>query len=146
MKTYSTRYQTSVSVLLTAHQNGTLGHGGEGSCAITHLLQGKNDWIDVINPSRGHIDHWNKYNHPRQFAKGLQTIDDSPFSVEEIIKLEALFEGRIKNNQGHFISTFDNDNDPEGNLGLHAVITGLEEMDTLSKHVIAVPIKEVEMA
>ncbi|MEM7370682.1 MAG: hypothetical protein AAF587_18865 [Bacteroidota bacterium] len=129
MKTLSTRYQSSVSTLLAAYQTGTLGHGGEGNCAITHLLDGQRDWMDVINPASGHIDHWNKYNHPRQFAKGLQLINNSPFSVQEIIKLEALFEGRVKDPQGHLISTLDEDNDPDATLGLGAVITGLEEIE-----------------
>lgn len=123
------RYYQSVSILLAAYQSGTLRHNEDGGCAVTHLLGGKSDWMDVINPTTGRIDHWKKYNHPRQFAKGLQLISDSPYSVEEIIAIEALFEGRVQALAANKMSTLDAVNDPEASIGLSAVLEGLEAME-----------------
>ena len=130
MSSFSPRYQKAVSTLLNAFQSGQLGHDHQDSSAITHLVGGSNEWLDVINPAQGTIDHNQKLLDPRQFAKSLEVITAANFSVEEIIQLEARFEGRNHSPSGQWLSTLDDDNDPEGNLGLSAVLQRLEEMES----------------
>ena len=142
MNSSSIRFRDTVSTLLAALQSGMLSHGSEGDCAITCILGGERAWLDVINPTNGQIDHWTKYNAPRKFAKGLQLITDSSYSIEELIQLEALFEGRVKDERGNLISTLDDENDPGATIGLSALLTGLEAMDAPHQAALA-PVKEV---
>ena len=115
-------------MLMHAFLNGKIGHGGNSPCAVTHILGGKRDWIDVIQPSRGTIDHKLKLSDPTRFAKGLQLINESAYTIEEIIYLEAQFCGREKDSSGRLMSTWDETNDPDGAIGLEAVLEGLQQL------------------
>ena len=127
MKTSTYRYELSINALMDAYLAGKLGHSSRNGCAVTHVLGGKSDWMDVINPLAGTIDHENKVTNPKQFAKGLQQISRHHFTVEEIICLEASFSGRRKDLTGKFISNFDDTNDPDCTLGLSAVFESLSQ-------------------
>jgi hypothetical protein len=129
MSVFSPRYKKAVTALLNAYQSGQLGHDHQGGSAITHLLGGNHDWLTVINPAQGSIDHEQQQSDPHQFAKSMEAIIAADFSVEEIIQLEARFEGRNYSPSGQWLSTLDDDNDPEGNLGLSAVMQWLEAIE-----------------
>lgn len=129
MNTHTSRYQKAVSALLLAYERGDLGHDPQKNCAVTHLLGGKKEWIDAIHPILGTVDHETKMRNPRTFAQGLSQINESEFSIEEIIEIEAHFSGRKTDGQGNRFSTYDENTDPEGSLGLSAVFQMLPLLD-----------------
>lgn len=86
-------------------------------------------WMNVIHPRTGTIDHQFKITNPKDFAKGLNIINKSGFSIEEIIRLEAGFSGRQADEKGALISTFDDANDPDCNLGMNGVLSVLSELN-----------------
>ncbi|MEO1450296.1 MAG: hypothetical protein AAFV07_12260, partial [Bacteroidota bacterium] len=67
--------------------------------------------------------------HPRKFAKGLRQIQATSFTVEEVIALEACFEGRSISSftEDIRVSSLDDSNDPDGAIGLNAVLHFLHQ-------------------
>lgn len=128
MEPYAKRNSLASSLLIQAFANATLGHS-RYNCAVSVLLGGT-DWMEAIEPRTGTIDHRNKTSHPRRFAKGLRQIESASFSVDEIIALEACFEGRSRHlaSEGSIrVSTLDDSNDPDGAIGLNAVLQYLHQ-------------------
>lgn len=141
MNPYDTRNSLATQQLIEAFSTADLGHS-RGRCAVSVLLGGE-DWMEAIEPRKGTIDHQNKLAHPRRFAAGLRQIQAAGFSVEEIIDLEARFEGRaysMTSAANYMVSSFDDSNDPDGAMGLNAVIQYLTLSDVQSPAPLAVKV------
>lgn len=129
METNIQRYKDAVTRLIIAYAQGKVSHNGKGACAVTHILGGSMAWMNVIHPRTASIDHQFKITNPKEFARGLEIISNSGFSVEEVIKLEAGFSGRQSDDLGAFMSTFDDSNDPDCNLGMNGVLAVLSSLN-----------------
>lgn len=123
-------HQQAISRLVDAMASGSLGHQSPGNCALSHLIEGKR-WMDIIDPVKGTINHKLKLSDPRNFADGLREITASGLSVDQVIKIEAEFAGRVKVSNGDLPATLDDDTDPGGIQGLSAVINMLESGTSL---------------
>lgn len=134
-------YRQARERLVSAYLNGHLGHGNLGPCAVTVLLGGGTDWLLTIDPLKGTIDHRSKLQAPRAFARGLRQIERAGFQVQEVLHLEAWYAGRLPNAWGLWLSTYDDDTDPGGTLGLHRVLTGLRSWEENRLAMEAVPKK-----
>lgn len=121
-------YKDTITLLMIAYAQGRISHNGN-SCAVTHILGGDMAWLNVVHPRTGTIDHQFKLTNPKEFAKGLAVISESGFTVEQIIRLEAGFSGRQIDESGARISTFDDGNDPDCNLGMNGILSILSELN-----------------
>jgi len=122
-------YKDTVTRLIIAYAQGRISHNGHKGCAVTHILGGNIDWLNVIHPRTGSVDHQFKITNPKEFAKGLALINGSGFSIEQIIRLEAGFSGRHIDENGARISTLDDSNDPDCNLGMNGILSILSELN-----------------
>lgn len=122
-------YKDTITLLIIAYAQGRISHTGHTGCAVTHILGGDIAWMNVVHPRMGTIDHQFKITNPKEFAKGLSVIRDSGFTIEEIIRLEASFSGRQTDKNGARISSYDDVNDPDCNLGMNGVLSVLSELN-----------------
>ncbi|MEL6675185.1 MAG: hypothetical protein AAFR61_23450 [Bacteroidota bacterium] len=144
-------FRPNLADLVEAVQLGRVSHLSLDQHAITMLLGGKKDWLDVIDPAKGTIDHAIKVSEPKRFTRGLKQIQKAGFSVEQIIRLEASFSGRVKNEKGRYLATWDEQSDPGANMGTEAVLQMLAnwsyKKDSQRRRSISLPKKkEISLA
>jgi hypothetical protein len=141
-------YHNTVNVLLDAYNNGTLSHGDTCGCAIGNICKGNYQWcyVFVTNTVLKQQITYSTNEYPLSYPAGVNLIQSTGYSTEELMKIEYAFEFSIINtnhNDKVFLNTDNYDYwkniDPKQGqfIGLTAVLNVLKEIHTTPEIIVA---------
>lgn len=123
-------YHKTVDKLLDAYNNEELMHSNCMMCAVGNICDGDNSWSVLFFTEYNHRKKESKqivsvYNFKEEREGGLQTIANSGYTKEELMKIEFAFENSISHNYLYYKETAIK----EGQyIGLCAVLDVLKEI------------------